>query len=124
MKYLALIYSSDADWASLSDEDRESMYTQYRAFGEEARASGAFVDGAELQPASTATTVRVRDDDSVVTDGPFVETKEQLGGYYVLECDSIDDAVALAAKIPGAQYGTIEVRPAYVDADQGEEGAA
>jgi hypothetical protein len=124
VKYLALIYASDADWSSLSDEDRESMYAQYRAFGEQAREQGALVDGAELQPSTTATTVRVRNDDPVVTDGPFAETKEQLGGYYVLDCESIDDAVALAAKIPGAQYGTIEVRPAHIDEEQGEEGAA
>ena len=126
MKYLALIYASDAAWADLSDDEREAAYAQYRAFGGEARAANALVDGAELQPASTATTVRVRGDETVVTDGPFAETKEQLGGYYVLDCDSIDEAVALAAKIPGAQYGTIEVRPSHVDAEaeQGEESAA
>jgi hypothetical protein len=124
MKFLALIYASDAEWAALSEDEREAAYAQYRAFGEEARAANTLVDGAELQPASTATTVRVRDGETVVTDGPFAETKEQLGGYYVLDCDSIDDAVALAAKIPGAQYGTIEVRPHYVDAEQGEEDAA
>ena len=118
MKYLALIYGSDADWAALSDDERNAVYERYRAFGEEARAAGKLVDGAELQPATTATTVRVRGDETVVTDGPFAETREQLGGYYVLDCDSIDEAVALAAKIPGAQYGTIEVRPGYVDENQ------
>ena len=118
MKFLALIYASDTDWAALSDDERTAAYAQYRAFGEEARAAGKLVDGAELQPATTATTVRVRSDETVVTDGPFAETREQLGGYYVLDCDSIDEAVALAAKIPGAQYGTIEVRPGYVDENQ------
>jgi hypothetical protein len=122
VKYLALIYASDAAWAALSDDERNAAYAQYRAFGEEARTAGKLVDGAELQPATTATTVRVRSDETVVTDGPFAETREQLGGYYVLDCDSIDEAVELAAKIPGAQYGTIEVRAGHVD--ENEEAAA
>jgi hypothetical protein len=122
VKYLALIYGSDADWAALSEEDRNAMYERYRAFGDEARAAGALLDGAELQLAATATTVRVRDDETVVTDGPYAETREQLGGYYVLECDSLDEAVALAAKIPAAQHGTIEVRAGHVD--ENEEAAA
>jgi hypothetical protein len=118
VKFLALIYGSDSDWAALSDEERNAVYERYRTFGEEARAAGKLVDGAELQAATTATTVRVRSDETVVTDGPFAETREQLGGYYVLDCDSIDEAVALAAKIPAAQHGTIEVRPSYVDESQ------
>jgi hypothetical protein len=122
VKFLALIYGSDADWAALSDEERNAVYERYRAFGEEAQAAGRLVDGAELQPATTATTVRVRSDETIVTDGPFAETREQLGGYYVLDCDSIEEAVALAAKIPAAQHGTIEVRPGYVDSS--EEAAA
>jgi hypothetical protein len=122
VKYLALIYASDTDWAALSEDERNAVYERYRAFGEEARAAGKLVDGAELQPAATATTVRVRGDETVVTDGPFAETREQLGGYYVLDCDSIDEAVALVAKIPAAQHGTIEVRPRYVD--ESEEAAA
>jgi hypothetical protein len=122
VKFLALIYGSDADWGSLPDEERNAVYERYRAFGEEAQAAGNLVDGAELQPATTATTVRVRSDETIVTDGPFAETREQLGGYYVLDCDSIDEALALAAKIPAAQHGTIEVRPGYVD--ENEEAAA
>jgi hypothetical protein len=118
VKFLALIYGSDSDWAALSDEERNAVYERYRAFGEEARSAGKLVDGAELQAATTATTVRVRGDETVVTDGPFAETREQLGGYYVLDCDSLDEAVALAAKIPAAQHGTIEVRPSYVDESQ------
>jgi hypothetical protein len=122
VKFLALIYGSDSEWAALSDEQRNAVYERYRAFGEEARAAGQLVDGAELQPATTATTVRVRGDETVVTDGPFAETREQLGGYYVLDCDSIEEAVALAAKIPAAQHGTIEVRPGHVD--ENEEAAS
>jgi hypothetical protein len=115
MKYLALIHSSDERWASLPDEERDSMYAAYTAFTEEARASGKLLDAAELQPASTATTVRVRNDETLVTDGPFAEMREQIGGYYLFECESEDEAVELAAKIPGARHGTIEVRAHYED---------
>jgi hypothetical protein len=119
VKFLALIYASDTAWAGLSDDERNAVYERYRAFGEEARAAGKLVDGAELQAATTATTVRVRSDETIVTDGPFAETREQLGGYYVLDCDSIDEAVALAAKIPAAQHGTIEVRPEHIEDREG-----
>jgi hypothetical protein len=111
MQYLALIYQDTNGRESVSDDDVEKMYVAYRAFGEEAEKRGAMRGGNELQPASTATTVRVRNGETMVTDGPFAETKETLGGYYLLECASLDDAVDLAAKIPGAQYGSIEVRP-------------
>jgi hypothetical protein len=114
MKYLALIYTDESDWDALSDDERSATYARYRAFGESAGAK--MLGGAELGPNATATTVRVRDGETVVTDGPFVETKEALGGFYVLECDTIDEAVALAAQIPGAETGAIEVRPGYVDA--------
>jgi hypothetical protein len=114
MKFMALIYGDEGRWESLSDEERSAVYARYRAFGE--AGGDKVVGGAELSPNSTATTVRVREGETVVTDGPFVETKEALGGFYVLECDSIDEAVALAAQIPGAETGAIEVRPAYVDA--------
>jgi hypothetical protein len=122
MKFLALIYGSQERWDSLSEDERNAVYDRYRAFGEEA--GGRVVAGAELQSPGTATTVRVRNDETVVTDGPFVETKEALGGYYVLECGSLDEAVQLAARIPGAEHGAVEVRPAHVDAEQGEEDAA
>ncbi len=115
MRYLALVHADDGAWAALSDDDRSAVYERYRAFTEEARGAGKLVDGHELQPASTATTVRVVDGDTVVTDGPFAELREQIGGYFVLDCESIDEAVALAAKIPAAERGAIEVRPAYED---------
>ena len=114
MKYLAMIYGDEGRWEALSDDERSAVYARYRAFGE---AGGEkILGGAELAPNSMATTVRVRDGETVVTDGPFVETKEALGGFYVLDCDSIEEAVALAAQIPGAETGAIEVRPGYVDA--------
>lgn len=107
MQFLALIYSTeDAD-----DVDMPTLISQYRAFDEAAGAAGVVVSGNALQPISTATSVKVRAGKASITDGPFAETKEQLGGYYVLECKSLDEAVAWAAKIPSARYGTVEVRP-------------
>ena len=110
MQYLALIHGDEDDWESLSDDDRQSVYTRYMEFG----ASDKVVGGAELQSSKTATAVRVRDGERLVTDGPYAEVKEALGGYYILECDSIDEACELAAKIPAAERGAIEVRPVYV----------
>ena len=111
MEYLALIYQDANGRDSVSDEDVQKMYAAYGAFTEEVQKRGVMRGGAELEPATTATTVRVRNGETMVTDGPFAETKETLGGYYVLECGSLDEAVELAAKIPGAQYGSVEVRP-------------
>jgi len=115
MQYLALIYGDEAVWESFSPEEREAAFEQYGVFAEEAQQAGVLGGGEELDASSTATTVRVRDDETLVTDGPFAELKEALGGYFVLECDSIDDACRWAAKIPAAAYGAIEVRPVYVD---------
>jgi len=115
MQYLALIYGDQTVWESLSPEERQEVYAQYGAFSEEAQEAGVIVTGEELDSTSTATTVRVRGDETLVTDGPFAELKEALGGYFVLECGSMDDACAWAAKIPGATHGAIEVRPIHVD---------
>jgi len=114
MKYLALIRSSESEWESLTDEQRQEWYGRYRAFSEEAGAR--MTDGAELQPSSTATTVRVRSEKTQVTDGPFAETREQIAGYFVFDCQSMDEAVELAAKIPGALHGTVEVRAHHEEA--------
>ncbi len=111
MQYMLLIYAEDGRWESLSDAERESVYAQYRAFGDELDRSQAFVGGAELQGVSSATSVRVRDGETEVTDGPFAETKEALGGYYLIEADSLDEAIQWAAKIPAATHGAVEVRP-------------
>ena len=115
MQYLAMIYGDATRWESFSPEQREDVYKLYRAFSEEAQQAGVIRGGNELDSTTTATTVRVRDDETLVTDGPYVELKEALGGYFVLECDSIDDACSWAAKIPGATHGAIEVRAIYVD---------
>jgi hypothetical protein len=121
MKFLALIYADEGGWARLSDAERARMYEQYGAFAEEARQAGVLVGGDELGPSENATTVRVRDGQTDVTDGPFAETKEALGGYFLLECDSIDDAVDWAARIPGAHHGAVEVRPVHADEEASSE---
>jgi hypothetical protein len=115
MQYMALIYGDQSVWDAFSASEREAVYEQYRAFAKEAAEAGAMVGGNELGPTRDATTVRVRDDDTLVTDGPYAEVKEALGGYFVFECETMDEAVGYAAKIPGAEHGAIEVRPVYVD---------
>lgn len=110
MQFLALIHSHENGWDSLSDDERQAIYKRYMDFSE----SEKVVGGAELQSTKTATTVQVRNGDTLVTDGPYAEVKEALGGYFILECDSIDEACQLAAKIPAAEHGAIEVRPVYV----------
>jgi hypothetical protein len=109
MKYLCTIYGDESQMANLTPEQGSEMMEAYGAFGQEA--GDAIVAGEGLQPTSTATTVRVRDGERMLTDGPFAETKEQLGGFYLLECGSLDEAIELAAKIPGAKSGSVEVRP-------------
>ncbi|GAC1372782.1 MAG: YciI family protein [Ktedonobacteraceae bacterium] len=111
MRYILLIYGNDQDSAAMSNAEREAELAAYGAFSEEASKRGAMLGGEALLPASTATTVRVRAGKVLTTDGPFAETKEQLGGYYVLQCKDLDEAIELAAKIPGAPKGSIEIRP-------------
>ena len=111
MKVLALIYADPTSWESASADERDQVYARYRAFGE--RAGDRIVDGAELASTRSATTVRVRDGETVVIDGPFAETKEQLGGFYLFDCAGLDEALELAAEIPGAAWGAIELRAAH-----------
>jgi hypothetical protein len=111
VKVLALIYGDESRWEALSDAERNALYARYRAFGE--AAGSKVVDGAELAPTRTATTVRVRDGEVLVTDGPFAETKEALGGFYLFDVESLDDAAALAAEIPSASDGAVEIRAAH-----------
>ncbi len=110
MQYLALIYNTEGN----DDVDWETLMGQYQAFGEEAGAAGVLAGGNALEPVSTATSLQVRNGKTSLTDGPFAETKEQLGGYYMLECKDLDEALHWAAKIPTARYGTVEVRPVMV----------
>jgi hypothetical protein len=111
MRYLALIYSEEVDPATVSPADWAAVMAAYNQFGRDAGAAGVLLGGEALEPTSTATTIRVRDGERVVTDGPFAETREALGGYYLLECSDLDQAIEWAARIPGASRGGIEVRP-------------
>lgn len=113
MRYLALIYNVEVDPATVPPEAYQQEMAAYAAFTKEAEASGALLGGEALQPTSSATTVRVREGRTLVSDGPFAETKEALGGYYLFECADLDAAIELAAKIPGAARGSIEVRPIW-----------
>ncbi|HEY8168761.1 MAG TPA: YciI family protein [Candidatus Limnocylindrales bacterium] len=113
MQYLLLIYTPEIDPAAVPAEDQEAEMTAYRAFSAEAAERGFMRGGEALEPTATATTVRVRDGRTIVSDGPFAETKEALGGYYLLECPDLDTAIEMAAKIPGAARGSIEVRPIW-----------
>ncbi|MGB2874926.1 MAG: YciI family protein [Gaiellaceae bacterium] len=109
---MLLIYGRENDWQGRSDEERAQIMQAYGAFTKELRDAGAMVAGDALQPTQTATTVRVQDDETLTTDGPFAETKEQLGGYYLIEAESLDEAIEWAAKVPAARHGSVEVRPA------------
>src|ERR1700732_1356101 len=111
MQYLLLIYDSEAQ---LGTRDRNAMMTEYRTFTQSIVQGGQFKAGEALQPTATATTVRVRDGKALTTDGPFAETREQLGGYYLIEAKNLDEALGIAARIPSARFGSIEVRPIWV----------
>jgi hypothetical protein len=111
MHYLLLIYNDEKVWQSMPDDERGEIVQEYFALTDDLRERGAYVGGNPLQPTTTSTTVRVRDGETLVSDGPFAETKEQLGGYFLVEAESIDEALEYAARIPGARYGSIEVRP-------------
>ena len=111
MQYMLLIYGDEAEVARRSEPDARAITAEYMAFTGDIRDSGNLVDGARLQTTGSATSVRVRDGETLVTDGPFAETKEQLGGFFLIEVGSADEAAAWAAKLPAARYGSIEVRP-------------
>jgi hypothetical protein len=111
MQYMLLIYGEEGAWDTRTDAERKAMYEEYAQLSRDLRTEDKLLAGEELQPIATATTVRVRAGDAVVTDGPFAETKEALGGFYLIEADSLDEAIEWARRIPSARYGTIEVRP-------------
>jgi hypothetical protein len=111
MEYMLLIYDNEQKWEKLPDEERNAIIREYFALTNEMRDHGIYITGAPLRPTMTASTVRIRDDEQLVTDGPFAETKEQLAGYFLIEAESDEEARAWAAKIPAARYGSIEVRP-------------
>jgi len=111
MQYLLLIYNNEKNWMELPDADVGTLRDDYRSFTESIAKSGHYKGGNALQPTNTATTVRVRNGKRTATDGPFAETREQLGGYYLVDAKDLDEAIGLAARIPGALTGAIEVRP-------------
>ncbi len=111
MRYLLLIYEDEKVFAEASDAEKGEVFQAYGAFTQEIQGSGKHLGGEALEPIATATTVRVREGKTVTTDGPFAETKEQLGGYYLVDAENLDEAVAWASKIPSAKTGSIEVRP-------------
>jgi hypothetical protein len=111
---MLLIYDDETQWASLPPEQVGAMMGEYRAFSQAMVDEGKMRAGDALQPTRAATTVRVRNGETLITDGPFAETKEQLGGYYLIEAESLDDAIEAASRIPGARNGSIEVRPVMV----------
>ncbi len=107
MKYVLLIYGTEEDFSTAPADELEARYAEYMAISE----APGVVGGAQLKPVATATSVRVRGGETLTTDGPFAETKEVLGGYYLFEADNLDDAIAIAARIPAARHGSVEVRP-------------
>jgi hypothetical protein len=113
MRYLLLIYTPEVDPSTVSEEQRAATTAQYGEFTRAVREREAMQGGEALQSTATATTVRVRDGRTLVTDGPYAETKEALAGFYLLDVRDLDEALELAAKIPGAQWGAIEVRPIW-----------
>ena len=112
-QYMLLIHDQDV-WETLSDDEHNAIYEEYSAFSRELRDQGRFVSAHELQPKTTAATVRVREGETLVTDGPFAETKEALGGYFLIEAESLDEATTWAARVPTARYGVVEVRPVVI----------
>src|SRR5437660_3347989 len=113
MRYALLICGDEKGMEARSPEEASAGLNEYLAFGEEMGRRGVLKGGERLYPTTDATTVRVRDGEVLTSDGPFAETKEQIGGYYVIECDDLDQAIEVASKIPGAAHGSVEVRPIW-----------
>jgi hypothetical protein len=113
MQYLLLIYSNEAQVAAMTPESLKTMTDDYMVFTKGIIQGGQFKAGDRLKPTSSASTVRVRNSQVAITDGPFAETREQLGGYYLIEAANLDEAIAIAARVPGAKLGSIEVRPIW-----------
>jgi hypothetical protein len=111
MKYMLTIYGDPSEWDGATPEEGAQLMAAYEALDRELQEAGALLGGEALQRPETATTVRVRDGERLLTDGPFAETREQLGGFYLLECANLDEAIGWAAKIPNAADGSVEVRP-------------
>jgi hypothetical protein len=113
MKYLLLIYSDEQGFETMGEDERRAVYKEYDEFANDLASKGQMVGGDELAATTSATTVRVRDGERMVTDGPFAETKEQLGGYFLVDVEDLDAAIEAASRIPTARTGSIEVRPVH-----------
>jgi len=113
MQYLLLIYNNEAEYAARPQAEVAQTMAEYGSFTQGIVQSGNFKGGERLRPVANATTVRIRNGKTMTTDGPFAETREQLGGYYMVEAKNLDEATAIAAKVPGARYGSVEVRPIW-----------
>jgi hypothetical protein len=111
MQYILLIHHQEQAWEKLTEAEQRQIFAEFRQFREQTTASGHFLGGSQLQPSSATTTVQVRNGKRLVTDGPFAETREQLGGYILIDAANLDEAIGIAARIPVARLGTIEVRP-------------
>lgn len=111
MKYLMLIYQDEKQFAGMTEGDKQKLYSEFGQLRQELTTKGQFIGGSQLHPTSTASSVRVRDGKELIIDGPFAETHEQLGGYFLIEAKDLDEALGIAARIPSAREGTIEVRP-------------
>ncbi|PYY00190.1 MAG: hypothetical protein DMG64_11525 [Acidobacteria bacterium] len=111
MQYLLLIYQTELEWEKLDPPQQASVYREYRELIQQLAGAGKFIAGDELKPTTTATTVRVRDGHQTITDGPFAETKEQLAGYFLVNASDLNEAITIAAQIPSARDGSIEIRP-------------
>lgn len=113
MQYLLMLYADETGWSKMTKAQQEQGYAAYMAYTEALKKAGAWVGSNRLQPVSAATTVRVADGKSQVLDGPYIESKEQLGGYYLIDVPDLDSALSWAARCPGATHGTVEVRPVW-----------
>jgi hypothetical protein len=111
MKYILLIHGDEQAFAGRPETERQQIYSEYMQFSQQIRSSGHWVAGAPLHPTASAKSVRIRGGKPLVTDGPFAETREQLGGYFLVDARDLDEAIGIAARIPGARWGTVEVRP-------------
>ena len=111
MKYMLLIYHGEETWNERTETERQQIYREYRELIDELKANGKYLAGDQLQSTSTANSVQVRGGKPMITDGPFAETREQLGGYYLIEARDLDEAIGIAERIPPARVGTIEIRP-------------
>ena len=111
MKYMLLIYHDEQVWSGYTEAERQQIYGDYRQLIQELQSKGKYLAGNQLQATTTASTVRVRENSQLITDGPFAETREQVGGFFLIEANDLDEATSIAARIPSARSGSIEVRP-------------